>query len=87
MTEMLAGPATRLQNSVSAMRSAKPDYHKLKRTGRGPVEMRDGETVRISAEAELEWQRALAQPTAEHKAQPEGGAAKGALGRSDFRAV
>jgi hypothetical protein len=34
-------------------------YHKLKNAGLGPKEMRHDSVVRISAEAELEWQRML----------------------------
>jgi|SRR5665213_1280283 len=38
-------------------------YHKLKRLGLGPDEMRVGNLIRITAEAELEWQRARTFPT------------------------
>jgi hypothetical protein len=37
-------------------------YHKLKNKGLGPDEMRSGHLVRISAEKELEWQRARSEP-------------------------
>jgi hypothetical protein len=37
-------------------------YHSLKRAGRGPVEMRVGNFVRISLEEELIWRRALGHP-------------------------
>jgi hypothetical protein len=59
---------------------SKTRYHKLQRAGRGPVEMRDGQTVRISAEAEIEWQRALAQPTADTKRSRKVAQQKGRLG-------
>ena len=38
-------------------------YHKLKHLGLGPDEMRFGNVVRITAEAELKWQRARTYPT------------------------
>ena len=37
-------------------------YFKLKRAGLGPNEMRVGNLVRITFEAELEWQRARTHP-------------------------
>jgi hypothetical protein len=37
-------------------------YHKLKRLGLGPDEMRVGNLIRITAEAELRWQRARTNP-------------------------
>jgi len=37
-------------------------YHKLKRAGLGPDEMRAGNVVRITLESELEWQRARTHP-------------------------
>lgn len=38
-------------------------YHKLKRDGRGPAEMRDGRIVRITLESELAWHKSLTHPT------------------------
>ena len=40
-------------------------YHKLKRLGLAPDEMRFGNVVRITAEAELKWQRARTYPQGE----------------------
>src|ERR1039458_554353 len=37
-------------------------YHKMKRLGLGPDEMRVGNLIRITAEAELKWQRARTYP-------------------------
>lgn len=37
-------------------------YHKLKRLGLGPDEMRVNQLVRITAESELAWQRKLSHP-------------------------
>jgi hypothetical protein len=37
-------------------------YHKLKNAGLGPDEMRFGNVIRITAEAELKWQRARTYP-------------------------
>ena len=37
-------------------------YHKLKRLGLGPDELRVGNIVRITREAELAWQRARTHP-------------------------
>lgn len=39
-----------------------PTYHKLKRAGLGPDEMRFGNVIRVTAEAELKWQRARTNP-------------------------
>jgi hypothetical protein len=37
-------------------------YHKMKRAGLGPKEMRFGNVIRISLEAEQQWQRDRANP-------------------------
>jgi hypothetical protein len=42
---------------------SRPTYHRLRAEGRGPVEMRIGlNFIRITAEAECEWQRSLQKP-------------------------
>jgi hypothetical protein len=38
-------------------------YHKLKRAGLGPAEMRLGNVVRVTSQAEREWQAARTTPT------------------------
>jgi hypothetical protein len=45
-------------------------YYKLKRTGRGPREMRVDGLIRITAEAEREWQKAREAATAEQQQEP-----------------
>ena len=46
------------RNSIS-----RPTYHRLRSQGRGPVEMRIGlNMIRITAEAEREWQRRMQEP-------------------------
>ena len=46
------------RNSIS-----RPTYHRLRSEGRGPVEMRIGlNVIRITAEAERDWQRAMQEP-------------------------
>lgn len=40
-------------------------YHKLKRLGLGPDEMRFGNVIRITVEAERKWQRARTNPKGE----------------------
>jgi hypothetical protein len=57
-------------------------YHKLKRLGLGPDEMRFGNVVRITAEAELKWQRARTYPKGdEAKAKARSEAVTAARGR------
>jgi hypothetical protein len=42
---------------------SRPTYHRLRSEGRGPVEMRIGlNNIRISAEAERDWQRRMQEP-------------------------
>jgi hypothetical protein len=42
---------------------SRPTYHRLRSEGRGPVEMRIGlNAIRISAEAERDWQRRMQEP-------------------------
>jgi hypothetical protein len=42
---------------------SRPTYHRLRAQGRGPVEMRLGlNAIRITAEAEREWQRRMQEP-------------------------
>ena len=42
---------------------SRPTYHRLRSQGRGPAEMRIGlNLVRITAEAERDWQRAMQKP-------------------------
>jgi hypothetical protein len=46
------------RNSIS-----RPTYHRLRAEGRGPVEMRIGlNVIRITAEAERDWQRQMQEP-------------------------
>jgi hypothetical protein len=46
------------RNSIS-----RPTYHRLRAEGRGPVEMRLGlNAVRITADAERDWQRRMQEP-------------------------
>jgi hypothetical protein len=42
---------------------SRPTYHRLRSEGRGPAEMRIGlNAIRISAEAERDWQRRMQEP-------------------------
>ena len=42
---------------------SRPAYHRLRAEGRGPAEMRIGlNMIRITAAAELEWQRLMQEP-------------------------
>ena len=42
---------------------SRPAYHRLRAEGRGPVEMRLGlNIIRITAEAERDWQRLMQEP-------------------------
>jgi len=42
---------------------SRPTYHRLRAEGRGPVEMRLGlNAIRITADAEREWQRQMQEP-------------------------
>ena len=46
------------RNSIS-----RPTYHRLRAEGRGPVEMRPGlNVIRITLEAERDWQRQMQKP-------------------------
>src|SRR5262245_54668328 len=45
---------------------SRPTYHRLRAEGRGPVEMRVGlNLIRITAQAEREWQHRLQRPSAD----------------------
>jgi hypothetical protein len=45
---------------------SRPTYHRLRAEGRGPVEMRLGlNAIRITAEAERDWQRRMQEPRAD----------------------
>jgi hypothetical protein len=45
---------------------SRPAYHRLRAEGRGPAEMRIGlNMIRITCEAERDWQRAMEEPNAE----------------------
>jgi hypothetical protein len=45
---------------------SRPTYHRLRAEGRGPVEMRVGlNLIRITAQAERDWQRQLQRPSAD----------------------
>ena len=47
---------------------SRPTYHRLRAEGRGPVEMRIGlNAIRISAEAERDWQRRMQEPQRDFK--------------------
>ena len=49
------------RNSIS-----RPTYHRLRAQGRGPAEMRIGlNMIRITAEAERDWQRRMQEPSAD----------------------
>jgi len=53
-----------LRNHIS-----RPTYHRLRAEGRGPVEMRIGlNVIRITADAEREWQRRMEQDDREFEA-------------------
>ena len=54
-------PAKTLPQLFRDNRISKAKYYKLKNQGRGPREMRDGRWVwvRVSDEAERDWQREL----------------------------
>jgi hypothetical protein len=42
---------------------SRPTYHRLRSEGRGPLEMRIGlNAIRITAEAERDWQRSMQEP-------------------------
>ena len=52
------------RNSIS-----RPTYHRLRSLGLGPTEMRAGlNLIRITAEAELDWQRRLQRPQPDFEA-------------------
>ena len=45
---------------------SRPAYHRLRAEGRGPVEMRVGlNLIRVTAEAERDWQRLMQEPRAD----------------------
>ena len=47
---------------------SRPTYHRLRAEGRGPVEMRIGlNVIRITAEAERDWQRRMQEPRADSR--------------------
>jgi hypothetical protein len=47
---------------------SRPTYHRLRAEGRGPVEMRFGlNAIRITAEAERDWQHQLQEPQSDFK--------------------
>ena len=49
---------------------SRPTYHRLRSQGRGPVEMRIGlNMIRITAEAERDWQRRMQEPNADFERQ------------------
>jgi hypothetical protein len=51
-------PVFCFRNNIS-----RPTYHRLRAEGRGPVEMRIGlNIIRISAQAEADWQRQMQEP-------------------------
>lgn len=58
-------PSYTIAEFCAAERFTRPYYHKLKREGRGPREMRDGRLVRISHKARLDWQKMREQLTDE----------------------
>ena len=65
---------------------SRPAYHRLRAEGRGPVELRIGlNTIRITAAAELEWQRRMQEPDPDLEARAIARAAKAgeAAARSD----
>jgi hypothetical protein len=65
---------------------SRPTYHRLRAEGRGPVEMRVGlNLIRITAQAEREWQHRLQQPSAdlERRATARAVKAGGAAVKSD----
>jgi hypothetical protein len=48
-----------------------PTYHRLRAQRRGPVEMRRGlNAIRITAEAERDWQRRVQEPSEDFKTRP-----------------
>jgi hypothetical protein len=65
---------------------SRPTYHRLRAEGRGPVEMRVGlNLIRITAQAEREWQHQLQRPSAdlERRARARAVKAGGAAVKSD----
>ena len=61
-----SGPPTPSPNSASEIIISRPTYHRLRSQGRGPVEMRIGlNMIRITAEAERDWQRRMQEPRAD----------------------
>lgn len=68
--EIEHAPARRLERVAFSIQEfcwrndiSPPTYHKLKNAGLGPDEMRIGNVIRITTEAELKWQRARTYPT------------------------
>ena len=65
---------------------SRPTYHRLRAEGRGPVEMRVGlNLIRITAQAERDWQQQLQRPSAdlERRARARAVKAGGAAVKSD----
>jgi hypothetical protein len=65
---------------------SRPTYHRLRAEGRGPVEMRVGlNLIRITAQAERDWQHRLQRPSAdlEQRARTRAVKAGGAAVKSD----
>lgn len=58
LSQWATDPEFCFRNSIS-----RPTYHRLRAEGRGPVEMRPGlNVIRITAEAERDWQRLMQEP-------------------------
>ena len=63
------GSHSRSSSFASATAISRPTYHRLRSQGLGPTEMRIGlNLVRISADAEREWQRRLQKPQRDFEA-------------------
>ena len=65
---------------------SRPAYHRMRSEGRGPVEMRVGlNLIRITAEAEREWQRRMQEPNAELEQQAVARAVRAGEASAKFR--
>jgi hypothetical protein len=60
-------PSLSIDEFCTLERISAPTYHKLKRLGLGPREMRIGRIIRISPEARLDWHQEREKPTEEQR--------------------
>ena len=67
MSEDVARAAFSPREFCARNKISKKTFYSLQAKGRGPRIMRDGRLIRISAQAEIDWQKQMETPTtAEH---------------------